>query len=155
MRKGKQRVRWLDGVSEVMDMSLSRLRESVIDREAWHAAVHGFAKRLTRLSDWTELIATEPAASSYLPKPQSTWSFAPPSQEDARWRQLKLHLLFFPEKSVFPLKGVATFGNLSLLQLFQCISKFFWQFNSLLVALNCITFWHVPWKQNVPWWLRR
>ena len=72
MRKGKQRVRWLDGVSKVMDMSLSRLRESVIDREAWHAAVHGTAKRLTRLSDRTELIATEPAASSYSPKPQST-----------------------------------------------------------------------------------
>ena len=74
-RRGRQRMRWLDGITDSMDVSLSELRELVTDREAWRAAIHGVAKSWTGLSDWTELKRRPKLEISFKHKGQDTFYF--------------------------------------------------------------------------------
>ena len=82
-RRGWQRMRWLDGITDSMDMNLSKLQEFLMDREAWSAAVHGVTKNQTWLSDWTELISTD---------------ILPPSCRTILSSPLKCHFLLEPKE---------------------------------------------------------
>ena len=71
-KRGRQRIQWLDGITDLKDVSLSELRELVMDREAWRAAIHGIAKSRTRLSDWTELNWAMPDSGGYMTETNTT-----------------------------------------------------------------------------------